>query len=314
VDAVLLRPLPYAGVDRLVRLHEGIAHQFETADLPAPDVIRFARENRTFADVAGFISEQYEVSGAGQPFAARAERVTASLLPMLGAQPFLGRAFTRDEDEKSTPVALISYGLWREKFQGDAGVVGKTVELDRRPYTIIGVMPREFEFPLDAGRLNARDLWVPMSLTPEEKQDETDNFMYGTIARLKPGATLEQAQADVSGAIRDSPDEQRWDARGRDGARSEAVVADAAGSGGPDPADRVREFGEPAAGAGGGTAAGIWRADGAGRGAEDDAAAAAGGVAGAERGWRSAGNLPCCRFGGSGEGDSAWGSGPAAAE
>ena len=198
VDAVLLRPLPYAGADRLVRLHEGIAHQFEAADLPAPDVIRFARENRTFADVAGFISEQYEVSGAGQPFAARAERVTASLLPMLGAQPFLGRAFTRDEDEKSTPVALISYGLWREKFQGDAGAVGKTVELDRRPYTIIGVMPREFEFPLDAGRLNARDLWVPMSLTPEEKQDETDNFMYGTIARLKPGATLEQAQADVS--------------------------------------------------------------------------------------------------------------------
>ena len=198
VESVLLRPLPFAQPDRLVRLHEGIAHQFETSDLPAPDVIRFARDNRVLSAVGGYISEQYEVSGAGQPFAARAERVTASLLPMLGAQPMLGRVFTKEEDEKSAPVALISYGLWREKFQGDAGVVGRTVDLDRRPYTIIGVMPREFEFPLDAGRLDARDLWVPMSFTPEEKQDETDNFMYGTIARLKPGATLAEAQADVS--------------------------------------------------------------------------------------------------------------------
>jgi len=197
VDAVLLRPLPFAQPDRLVRLHEGIAHQFETANLPAPDVIRFTRENRVFSQVGGFVGEQYEVSGAGQPFAVRAERVTASLFPMLGAQPMLGRTFTHDEEEKNAPVALISYGLWRDKFQGDASVVGRTVELDRRPWTILGVMPRQFEFPLDAGRLSARDLWVPMSFTPDEKQDETDNFMYGAIARLKPGATLGEAQADL---------------------------------------------------------------------------------------------------------------------
>ena len=116
---------------------------------------------------------------------------------MLGAQPWLGRVFTRDEDEKSAPVALISYGMWRARFQGDPGVVGRTVDLDRRPYTIIGVMPREFEFPLNAGKVNARDLWVPMSFTEEEKQDETDNFMYGAIARLKPGVTLAEAQADA---------------------------------------------------------------------------------------------------------------------
>ncbi len=198
VDAVLLRPLPYAQADRLVRLHEGIEHQFESANLPAPDVIRFARENRAFSAVAGFIASRYEVSGAGLPFAAQAERVTASLFPMLGAQPLLGRVFTRDEDEKSAPLALISYGLWREKFQGDAGVVGRTVDLDRQPYTIIGVMPRGFEFPLDAGEVNERDLWVPMSFTPDEKKDEVDNFDYGAIARLKPGATLGEAQADVS--------------------------------------------------------------------------------------------------------------------
>lgn len=198
VDAVLLRPLPYQDADRLVRLHEGVEHQFESADLPAPDVIRFARDNRAFSGVAGFVAARYEVSGAGQPFAARAERVNASLFPLLGMRPMLGRPFTRDEDENSAPVAVISYALWRQRFQASPSVVGKTVDLDRRPFTIIGVMPRSFEFPLDAGRLSHRDLWVPMSFTPDERQDETDNFQYGAIARLKPGLTLAQARADTA--------------------------------------------------------------------------------------------------------------------
>jgi len=197
VEAVLLRPLPFSEPERLVRLHEGIAHQFEQADLPAPDVIRFARENRTFLSVAGFVAAEFELSGAGKPFQAKAERISATLLPMLGVQPMLGRAFTQAEDENSAPVAVIGYALWRERFQSRANAIGATIDLDRRPYTIVGVMPRSFEFPLDAGRLSHRDMWVPMSFTPDEKQDETDNFQYGAIARLKPGATLEQARDDV---------------------------------------------------------------------------------------------------------------------
>jgi putative ABC transport system permease protein len=82
-------------------------------------------------------------------------------------------------------------------FSPPPRVIGATIDLDRRPYTIIGVMPRSFEFPLDAGRLSHRDMWVPMSFTADEKQDETDNFQYGAIARLKPGVTLMQAQGDV---------------------------------------------------------------------------------------------------------------------
>ena len=197
VEAVLLRPLPFNEPARLVRLHEGVEHQFEQADLPAPDVLRFARDNRTFSAVAGFVATEFEVSGAGKPFQAKAERVTASLLPMLGVQPMLGRAFTQAEDEDAAPVALISYGVWRERFQSGANAIGATIDLDRRPYTIIGVMPRSFEFPLDAGRLSHRDMWVPMSFTPDERQDETDNFQYGAIARMKPGATIAQAKEDV---------------------------------------------------------------------------------------------------------------------
>ena len=197
VEAVLLRPLPIKDSARLVRLHEGIEHQLDQADLPAPDVISFSRDNRTFAQVAGFVRAQFEVSGMGKPFQTKAERVTASLFPLLGVQPELGRAFTVAEDENSAPVALISYALWRERFQSSLAVIGATIDLDRKPYTIIGVMPRTFEFPLDASRLNHRDMWVPMSFTPDEKQDETDNFQYGAIARLKPGVTLAQAQSDV---------------------------------------------------------------------------------------------------------------------
>jgi putative ABC transport system permease protein len=198
VEAVLLRPLPFHEPAQLVRLHEGVEHQFDQADLPAPDVIRFARDNRTFSRVAGFVAAEFELSGAGKPFQARVERVTASLLPILGVQPMLGRAFTQAEDENAAPVALISYAMWRERFQSSANAIGATIDLDRRPYTIVGVMPRSFEFPLDAGRLSHRDMWVPMSFTSDEKQDETDNFQYGAIARLKAGVALGQAQADVS--------------------------------------------------------------------------------------------------------------------
>lgn len=198
VEAVLLRPLPFTDSGRLVRLHEGVLHQFDQADLPAPDVIRFARDNRAFSRVAGFVASHEEVSGADQPFQAKSERITASLIPMLGVQPFLGRTFTQKEDDNAAPVLLLSYNTWRDRFASNPKIIGSTVDLDRRPYTIIGVMPRNFEFPLDAGRLSHRDLWVPMSFTPDEKQDETDNFQYGAIARLRPGVTLAQAQADVS--------------------------------------------------------------------------------------------------------------------
>jgi predicted permease len=196
VEAVLLRPLPFQDSARLVRLHEGIANNFE-GDLPAPDVIQFARDNRTFSAVGGFAATAFELTGAGEPFHARAERITAPLFPLLGVSPMLGRNFAQSEDDNSAPVVILSYALWSTRFHSDPAIIGRTIDLDRRPYTIIGVMPRNFEFPLDPGRLSHRDFWVPMSFTSDEKQDETDNFQFGAVARLKPGVTLAQAQSDL---------------------------------------------------------------------------------------------------------------------
>jgi putative ABC transport system permease protein len=198
VEAVLLRPLSYKDSASLFLLRERIEHLMDgDANLSAPDVLTFARENKTFTGVCGFIGASFEASGAGAPFRARAERFTAAMFPVLGVEPVLGRTFTQQEDDTSAPVTVISHALWQERYQSDPHVLGKTIELDRRPYTIIGVMPPEFQSPVGLGGLEPRDLWVPMSFTPVEKGAEADNFDYGAVARLKPGVTSQQAQQDV---------------------------------------------------------------------------------------------------------------------
>jgi predicted permease len=201
VDAVLLRPLPFKDSEQLISLHEWIQEDPHDFNVTAPDVLIFQRESKAFSGAGGYISAGYDVTGAGAPFHAEAERVTASLFPTLGVEPLLGRTFTLEDDEKAAPVTVIGYSLWREKFQGDPSVLGKTIDLDRRPYAIIGVMPRDFEFPLDAGRLSRRDLWVPMSFTPVEKNSEGENYDYGLLARLKPGVTAAQAQIDIDRVV-----------------------------------------------------------------------------------------------------------------
>jgi predicted permease len=203
VESVMLRPLPFQDSGRLVSLHERFEQESHELRMSAPDVQTFQRDSQAFSGVGGFIASTYELTGAGSPFKARAERVTSSVFPLLGIEPLLGRVFTQQEDDTSSAVTVISYALWKERFHSDANVLGTTIDLDRRPYTIIGVMPRSFEFPLDAGRLSHRDLWVPMSFTPIEKKSEGNNFDYSAIARLKPGITMTQAQQDVDRIVKE---------------------------------------------------------------------------------------------------------------
>jgi putative ABC transport system permease protein len=198
VEAVMLRPLPFRDSGRLVSLHESFEHDSHELRMSAPDVLMFQRESKAFSAVGGFLGSAYELTGAGAPFKAQAERVSSSLFPILGIEPLLGRIFTQQEDDNASPVTVISYRLWKERFHSDRNVLGTTFDLDRRPYTIIGVMPRSFEFPLDAGRLSHRDLWVPMSFTPVERKSEGNNFDYSAVARLKAGITMAQAQQDVN--------------------------------------------------------------------------------------------------------------------
>ena len=200
VNAVLIRPLPYKDPGQLVLVMERLPTITpKPIPLPAPDVVEFQRDNLTFQNVAGFQSIHMELSGGEQPQLISASRVSSTLFPLLGVPPLLGRTFSTGEDQPGRLVAVLSYGLWQRQFGGDRDALGKTVILNRKSYTIIGVMPRGFKFPLE-GLLGGdpADLWVPMGFTPEELSDVGDNFDYGAIARLKAGVTLPQAQADVS--------------------------------------------------------------------------------------------------------------------
>jgi putative ABC transport system permease protein len=198
LNAVLLRPLPYRAPENLVLVKEKLPKLTpEPVNLPAPDVLQFQHENKSFSALGGFEPQHEELSGSGQPERIIAARVSPDVFPILGINPFLGRTFTSEEDRPGVTVTVISYRLWQRKFAGDRDVLGKTLSLNRKPYTVVGVMPKGFEFPLAAAS-DLADLWVPMGFTPEEISHMGDNFDYRAIARLKPGVTFAQANEDVA--------------------------------------------------------------------------------------------------------------------
>ena len=200
VDSVLLRPLPYKDPQRLVLIRERVPRVLpRPVALPAPDVVTFQRENRVFSGVGAFQNGQLDLAGGEAPDRLTVARVTANLFPMLGVRPLVGRLFTASEDQPNQLVALLSYGLWEQRFGADREILGKTISLDRKSYTVVGVMAPDFTFPFPG--VNGSEpaaLWLPMGFTQEELKDIGDNFAYATIARIKPGVTLAEANADVS--------------------------------------------------------------------------------------------------------------------
>ncbi|MGH9445480.1 MAG: ABC transporter permease, partial [Terriglobia bacterium] len=126
-------------------------------------------------------------------------RVSASLFPMLGAEAALGRLFTPQEDVPGIHVALLSYGLWQHHYGGAPAIIGHAIEIDRQPYTIFGVMPRDFEFPLRGPEDNGAPavLWVPMGFTPAELQSWGGTYNYSVLGKLRPGVSLDQARSEA---------------------------------------------------------------------------------------------------------------------
>jgi putative ABC transport system permease protein len=125
--------------------------------------------------------------------------MNSGVLPALEVQPLLGRVFTAQEDDQHQQVAVLSYATWQNRFHRDTYVLGKKILLDRKPYVVIGVMPRSFEFPLVPGHLNRSELWVPMSFQPEELTGGGQaNWSYSMVGRLKPGITADQAVSDAA--------------------------------------------------------------------------------------------------------------------
>ncbi|HWK08880.1 MAG TPA: ABC transporter permease [Vicinamibacterales bacterium] len=201
-DAAVLNPLPFPNPDRLVTLNEIVPLIGDRPiRLPAPDLIDYESQTRSFDAVGGWTPRTFELSGDRESERVQAARATASLFDVLAVAPALGRTYSAAEDRDGVAVCVISDGLWRRWFGADPAVLGRTIRLDRQPYRVIGVMPREFAYPLRGTDSEApTDLWVPMSFTPKERSARADNWDYNGVARMKAGVTVAQASADV-GAI-----------------------------------------------------------------------------------------------------------------
>jgi predicted permease len=202
VEGVLLRPLPFPDSGRLMVL----ADRLEGADIggsgeagvTVPDIRAYSRETKSFDALGGYTYSGYELSGPAEAAQVNAARLTAGVFSALGVAPQLGRVFTAEEDEKREQVVVLSYAAWKNRFNGNPQVLGTKILLDRKPYVVIGVMPRNFEFPLVTGQLNQSELWVPMSFRPDELTPAAGaNWSYAMVGRLKPGISAAQAQSDA---------------------------------------------------------------------------------------------------------------------
>ncbi|MFZ1157607.1 MAG: ABC transporter permease [Candidatus Sulfotelmatobacter sp.] len=202
VEGVLLRPLPFPHPERLVQVADilqgvDIGGNGE-AGVTAPDIRAYTRDTHSFESLGGYTQNGYELSGIGDPAQVNGTRLSGGVLPALGVEPVMGRIFTQQEDDQKEQVTVVSYALWQNRLHGDPHVLGTKILLDRKPYVVIGVMPRNFEFPLVPGHLNSSELWVPMSFTPAElSTGGAANWNYNMVGRLKPGITPAQAESDA---------------------------------------------------------------------------------------------------------------------
>ena len=199
VNAVLLRPLPFDQPGRLVALTERVPGCAENAPFSPPDFIDVQREQQSFDGIAAYVQRAAELSGSGAPVRLDVTRVSWNLFDVLGVRPMLGRAFTEQEDRPGVDVAVLSYGLWETRFGADRSIIGRTVTLDRRPYTVVGVMPPAFSFPLRGRGFNAKPAaaWVPMAFADSQLQVRGNEFSHGVVGRLKTGTSIEEARAEL---------------------------------------------------------------------------------------------------------------------
>lgn len=192
VDAALLRPLQFANEKRLVQVFEERPALGLTKDTPAPaNYFDWKRRNHAFTDMGAAGGDIFTITGNGRPEEVDGARITSNLLPILGVHPLLGRNFTADEDTPGNAVALISAGLWQQRFGSDPHVTDMTIHLNGVAYRILGVMPFGFTFP------ERSDLWVPLALTTADKLERDSHFLevYGL---LRPGVTIQSARREMS--------------------------------------------------------------------------------------------------------------------
>lgn len=192
VNAVLLRPLPYPHSEQLVQVF-GTQPTLPEAPTSPANFLEWRTENQVFTPIATYVGQGFNLTGTDTPERVVGARVSSDMFQLLGVQPALGRDFTAEEDrDGGNRVVILSYEFWQRRFAGDPNAIRQTIKLSDQTYTIIGVMPRGFAFP------NPRaQIWTPIAFNAAERATRDTNFI-DVVARMKPGVSLEQAQANMT--------------------------------------------------------------------------------------------------------------------
>ncbi|MFZ0633853.1 MAG: ABC transporter permease [Acidobacteriaceae bacterium] len=199
VDAVLLRPLPYAHPERLVEVQslEGM-DGFISGAVSYPDFFDWRAQNHSFTHLVSYQDESGTLTGVERAVHLDGETVSWDLLPLLGVAPERGHGFRPEDEKLGARVVLISHALWVSQFGSDPAVVGRTMHLSGENYTIVGVMPPSFRFPVNAPK---NDYWTTLAVdndgTPRAATANRGNHSLGVIGQLKPGVTVAQADAEM---------------------------------------------------------------------------------------------------------------------
>ncbi len=189
--AFLHKRSPYPDPDRLVSVVK-VSPAGEEAILDI-DFLALRSQSKTLGSIAAHVFRGRALTGRSEPERIQSELVSADFFPTLGVRPVLGRVFISEDCKPgSDHVAVISYRLWQGRYSGEPNLIGRAITLDREQYTVVGVMPDDFQFPKYC------DVWTPLAFDAESLPFEKKSIELHVIARLKNGVTLEQAQAEMS--------------------------------------------------------------------------------------------------------------------
>jgi putative ABC transport system permease protein len=198
VYSALLHGLPYQHPDKLLVLGESRQQYDEdiaSAQSSYPDFLDWKRSAKSFASLAGYGGDGFTLDAKGEPKLTPAAQVTANFFSTLGVKPFLGRDFVASEEQPDGPhVAILSYAFWLSEFAGDRNIVGTSVRLDTKPVTIVGVLPRDFQF----APARSAPLWVPLHASGDLGARRSLRW-FSVIARLAPGVSVDQAHLEMEG-------------------------------------------------------------------------------------------------------------------
>ena len=199
VDAIILRPLPYPSPEQLVGLGQWrnqAGEGYVQTGVSAPNMADIGRQTTIFRRAGYYRWSDFNITESNRPENIAGIKASIDLLPMFGIQPFMGRLFTPEEMQPGHErVAVIGHRLWRERYSSDPAILGKTIDLDEKRYTIVGVMPARFRFTWD----EEMDVYVPLALTPNELSEAARGTTRDLQAqgRLQPGMSVREAVSKI---------------------------------------------------------------------------------------------------------------------